>query len=194
VRDARVYVKLIDRNARNRSQEEIQRDLRKRMEGVPGILSAIVEPGRMTGEKPVNVSIRGEDIPRLKKYAAELKKRSIKIPGIVDVEVTLEQDTPEFRITIDREKAMDMGVMTSDVVRAVGALVGGQAVTTYEDEERGRGECPGEVALGLRQDPAQVGKLRLAVGKNNGPRTLIPLENLVSYSMNPTPRRSTGGT
>ncbi len=187
VRDARVYVKLIDRNERKRSQEEIQQDLRKRMEGVPGILPAIVEPGRMTGEKPVNVSIRGEDIPRLKKYAAELKKEVYKIPGIVDVEVTLEQDTPEFRITIDREKAMDVGVMTSDVVRAVGALVGGQAVTTYEDEDGDAVNVRVRLPSDLRQDPGQVGKLRLAVGKNNGPRTLIPLGNLVSYSMNPTP-------
>ena len=53
----------------------------------------------------------------------------------MDLEVTLEQDIPEYRLSVDRERAVDTGVMTGQIVRTVGALVGGQAVSTYEDED-----------------------------------------------------------
>ena len=51
------------------SQQEIQQDVRKRLQDIPGIIPAIVEIGRPTGEKPLVVSIRGEDVKLLKKYA-----------------------------------------------------------------------------------------------------------------------------
>jgi len=57
------------------------------------------------------VNVRGEDIALLKKYAAQLKEEIYKISGIVDLEVTLEQDIPEFRLTVDRERAVDAGLM-----------------------------------------------------------------------------------
>ena len=187
VRDGMVFVKLKERKERVRKQEEIQRDLRERIEKIPGILPAIVEAGRMGNEKPLMVNVRGEDIALLKKYAAELKKEIYKIPGIVDMEVTLEQDIPEFRLIVDRERAADAGVMTGDIVRAVGALVGGQAVTTYEDEDGDAVNVRVRLPLALRQDPTQVEKLRLAVPKPNALPALVPLGNVASYGMSTTP-------
>ena len=187
VRDARVFVKLKERKERKRKQEEIQRDLRQRIDKIPGILPAIMEAGRMDNQKPLVINVRGEDIALLKKYAAELKEEIYKIPGIVDLEVTLEQDIPEFRLVVDRERAVDAGVMTGDIVRTVGALVGGQAVTTYEDEDGDAVNVRVRLPLGLRQDPAQVERLRLAVPRPNAIPALVPLGNVVDYGMSTTP-------
>lgn len=188
VRDARVFVKLKDRKERKRKQAEIQRELRERIEKIPGILPAIVEAGRAAGDdKPLVVNIRGEDIALLKKYAAQLKEALYGIPGIVDLEVTLEQDIPEFRLTVDRERAVDAGLMTGDIVRALGVLVGGQAVTTYEDEDGEAVDIRVRLPEELRQDPAQVEKLRLVRPRASGPPALIPLGNVVRYHMSTTP-------
>lgn len=187
VRDAMVFVKLKERKERKRKQEEIQQDLRQRLEKIPGILPAIMEAGRMDNQKPLVVNVRGEEIALLKKYAAILKDEIYKIPGIVDLEVTLEQDIPEFRLLVDRERAVDAGLMTGDIVRTVGALVGGQAVTTYEDEDGDAVNVRVRLPLALRQDPAQVEKLRLAVPKPNAFPALVPLGNVVNYGMSTTP-------
>ncbi|MDI6753511.1 MAG: efflux RND transporter permease subunit [Thermodesulfobacteriota bacterium] len=187
VRDAMVFVKLKERKERKRNQEEIQQDLRRRLEKIPGILPAIMEAGRMDNQKPLVVNVRGEDITLLKKYAAVLKDEIYKIPGIVDLEVTLEQDIPEFRLLVDRERAVDAGLMTGDIVRTVGALVGGQAVTTYEDEDGDAVNVRVRLPLALRQDPAQVERLRLAVPKPNAFPALVPLGNVVNYGMSTTP-------
>ncbi len=187
VRDAMVFAKLKERKERKRKQEEIQRDLRQRIEKIPGILPAILEAGRMDNQKPLVINVRGEDIALLKKYAAVLKEEIYKIRGIVDLEVTLEQDIPEFRLVVDRERAVDAGVMTGDIVRTVGALVGGQAVTTYEDEDGDAVNVRVRLPLALRQDPTQVERLRLAVPKPNTLPALVPLGNVVNYGMSTTP-------
>jgi len=187
VRDGRIFVKLKERKERKRKQEEIQRDLRARMEKIPGILPAILEWAGGSSEKPLVVNVRGEDIALLKKYAAELKGEIYKIPGIVDMEVSLEQDIPEFRLIVDRERAVDAGIMTGDIVRAVGALVGGQAVSTYEDEDGDAVNVRVRLPLALRQDPTQVERLRLAVPRPSALPALVPLGNVVNYGMSTTP-------
>ena len=187
VRDAMVYAKLVDRKERKRHQKSIQEDVRDRLQKIPGILPFITEAGRMDNRKPLLVNIRGDDISLLKKFAAALKEKTYQIPGIVDIEVTLEQDIPEFRLAVDRERAVDAGIMTVHIVRTVGALVGGQAVTTYEDEDGDAVNVRVRLPDSLRQDPSHVEKLRLAVQKPGNSSALIPLGELVSYSMKPTP-------
>ncbi len=187
VRDAMVYAKLVDRKERKRHQKSIQEDVRDRLQKIPGILPFITEAGRMDNRKPLLVNIRGDDISLLKKFAAALKEKMYQIPGIVDIEVTLEQDIPEFRLAVDRERAFDVGIMTVHIVRTVGALVGGQAVTTYEDEDGDAVNVRVRLPDSLRQDPSHVEKLRLAVQKPGNSSALIPLGELVSYSMKPTP-------
>jgi hydrophobic/amphiphilic exporter-1 (mainly G- bacteria), HAE1 family len=187
VRDAKVYVKLTDRKDRKRQQKDIQKEVRQHLLKIPGILPSIGEAGGIDTRKPLLVNVRGDDIALLKKYSAELKEKIYQIPGIVDLEVTLEQDIPEFRLTVDRERAVDTGVMTANIVRTVGALVGGQAVSTYEDEDGDAVNVRVRLPLALRQDPSQVAKLRLAVSKSGATPTLVPLREVVSYTMQPTP-------
>ncbi len=187
VRDAMVYVKLVDRKERKRHQKVIQEEARDRLQKIPGILPFITEAGRLDARKPLLINVRGDDISLLKKYAAALKEKMYQIPGIVDIDVTLEQDIPEYRLTVDRERAVDVGIMTAHIVRTVGTLVGGQAVTTYEDEDGDAVNVRVRLPSALRQDPSQVGKLRLAVQKTGNSPTLILLGELVSYSMKPTP-------
>jgi HAE1 family hydrophobic/amphiphilic exporter-1 len=187
VRDAAVYLKLVDRKDRKRHQRDIQREIRLRLREVPGILSSVDEAGGVDTRKPLEISIRGEDLALLKQYGASLKEKIYQIRGVVDLDMTLEQDIPEFRLKVDRERAVDTGVMTGHIVRTVGALIGGQAVSTFEDEDGDAVNVRVRLPVGLRQDPGQVERLRLAVQKSGVPPVLVPLKELVSYTMQPTP-------
>ncbi len=175
VRDAMVYVKLVDRKERKRHQKALMEEVRRRLREIPGILPFITEAGRLDNRKPLLIHVRGDDLSLLKKYAATLKEKMYGISGIVDIEVSLEQDIPEFRLTVDRERAVDAGIMTAQIVRTVGALIGGQAVTTYEDEDGDAVNVRVRLPNSLRQDPSHVEKLRLAVPKaGNRTRTHSP--------------------
>src|SRR5512141_2072681 len=187
VRDGMVYVKLSEKKERKRRQDEIQEEARERLGNIRAIIPAIVEVGRLAGEKPFNVAVRGEDIGLLKGYAAALKREIRKIPGIVDLEVTLEHDIPEYRLTVDGERAADLGVTTGSVVRTVGALIGGQVVSTYEDPDGDAVNIRVRLPVAMRRDPFQVERVRLAV--NRGPEgvALVPLGEVARYSLSDTP-------
>ena len=188
VRSGVVFVKLKERSERTAGQKAVQHDFRGRFAAVPGVVTSIEEVDESgQSRKPLQVNLRGTDIARLKAYAAELRDKMYAIPGIRDIEISMEHDVPEYRLAVDREKAMNAGVNTDAIVRTVGALVGGEVVSTYEDEDGDAVDVRIRLPEGLRRNPDQVGDLRLAVAEPGRSATLIPLANLVSYTAWATP-------
>ncbi|MEW6667669.1 MAG: efflux RND transporter permease subunit [Thermodesulfobacteriota bacterium] len=179
VRNASVYVKLLDKEERKRSQKQILPLVREKLQGIAGIQIS-VEDDPDTFEKPLQINVRGEEIPRLKEYAARLKNELYRIPGIVDMEVSMEHDLPEYRIVMKRERATDRGLGTRDLVTTVAALVGGQDVSTYEDEEGEAINVRVRLPDALRRDVSQVSDLRLSVQGEKGQTALVPVADVVN--------------
>ena len=161
--------------------------MRHRFEKIPGvILSVLEDPDAF--QKPLQIAVQGDDIATLKQYAAALKTELYTVPGIVDVEATMEQDLPEYRLVVDRERAAASGLGSGAVANTVALLVGGQAVTTYEDEEGEAVNVRVRLPQALRGDVTQVGDLKLhACRAPQGP-ALVPLADLVTF----TPRDVAG--
>ena len=181
VRDGLLYLKLKERSERKRNQFELQRVVRERFRSIAGITFSIEEVGQIGGaQKPLNVNLKGEDLATLKVLGQRLKEELYKVPGIVDISVTLEHDIPEYRLRVDREKAMSAGVTTSDVVSSLSRLVGGEAITTYEDEDGDAVDVRVRLPEALRQNPGQVGDLKVSVADGKGGTRLIPLSSLTT--------------
>lgn len=179
VRNAMVYVKLTDKSKRSRSQEKLLPLVRERLDNVPGIQLS-VEEDPDTVEKPLQINIKGDEIPKLKEYAARFKEELYKIKGIVDLEVSTEQDLPEYHLIVKRERASDRNLGTANLVSTIGALVGGQVVSTYEDEEGEAVDVRVRLPDSLREDVSQVGTLRLATLDRKGQSALIPVADIVT--------------
>ena len=187
VREGSLYVKLKDKSLRKKNQDQVQQEFRAKLQQIPGITISIEKVGDVGGgQKPLQVNLKGEDIPTLKRYAAALKNEIYQIPGLVDLEVTLDHDIPEYQMTVDRSRAQDAGVNTNDIASTVSRLVGGEAVSTYEDEDGDAIDVRVRLPEALRRDPGQVKNLKLAVTKG-GETTLVPLANLASYAVSNTP-------
>jgi HAE1 family hydrophobic/amphiphilic exporter-1 len=177
VRDTLIFVKMTEKNQRTIGLKKFVAVVRARLEKVPGItLSVLEEPDAW--QKPLQVAIKGDDIPTLKRYAGELKNELYKVRGIVDIEAAMEQDLPEYRLSVDRERAAATGLGTSAVANTLGVLVGGQAVSTYEDETGEAVDVRMRLPGRLREDVTQVGNLRISVPTPEGP-ALVPLADLV---------------
>ena len=183
VRDGRVYVKLKDKDARVRSQTELERDVRQRLLHIPGVIASLLKAESLDARKPLLVNVRGEDIARLKEYSQQLKQHLYDVPGIVDLEATLEHDTPEYRLIVDRQRAADLGLSTAGVAGPLGALVGGRAVTTFEDETGEARDVRVRLPADRRRDAPQIEALRLSVPDVG----LIPVGSLARYELSTTP-------
>ncbi|MBT0651458.1 efflux RND transporter permease subunit [Geomobilimonas luticola] len=188
VRDGLLYVKLKDRDKRTRNQFELQRDVRGRLQRIAGITFSIEEVGQIGGaQKPLNVNLKGDDLATLKQLGQKLKEELYKVPGIVDLSVTLEHDIPEYRMKVDREKAFSAGVTTNDVVAALSRLVGGEAISTYEDEDGDAVDVRVRLPESLRRNPGQVADLKISVPDAPGGSKLVPLASLVSTRVAASP-------
>ncbi len=185
VRDAIIFVKLVEKGDRALGLPQFLHVLRPRLEEIPGIVLSIQEEPDQY-QKPLQVAIQGDDIPTLKRYAGELKRALYTVPGIVDLDASMEQDLPEYRIAVDRERAAAMGLGTSAVANTLGVLVGGQAISTYEDEQGEAVDVRLRLPQRLRQDAAQVADLRLSVPGPQG-TALVPLADLVSFQRSTSP-------
>lgn len=185
VRDATVFVKLVPKDERDRSLREFAHDARLRLQKVPGIvLSVQEEPDSF--QKPLQVVLQGEDIATLKQYAAQVKHELYNIPGIVDIEATMELDLPEYRLIVDRERAAATGLGSAAVANTVAVLVGGQAVTTYEDEEGEGVAVRVRLPQELRSQVSQIGDLKVTVPSAEG-IALVSLSDLVTFTRATSP-------
>ena len=185
VRDAMVFVKMVDKHERTIGLRRFVHDARVRLEQIPGVVLSIQEdPDAM--QKPLQIAVRGDDIATLKQYATEVKRALYTVPGIVDIEAAMEQDLPEYRLVVDRERAAASGLGSGSLANTIGVLVGGQTVSTYEDEEGEAVNVRLRLPQSLRGDVTQVGDLKMSVPTETG-TALVPLADLVTFTRSTSP-------
>jgi len=180
VRDGMVFVRLVGRAERQMNTVGFIHTARERLEKIPGVtLSIPSDPDSF--QKALVVVLQGEEISTLKKYASDLKRELYTVRGIVDIEAAGEQDTPEYRLVVDRERASASGLGSAAVASTVAALVGGQAVTTYEDDEGEAVNVRVRLPQSLRGTVNQVNDLKISVPTMQG-AALVPLADLVTFT------------
>ncbi len=187
VRNGSIYVKLVEKNERTRDQDEMRRVVRNQLAKVPGLILSVESASHETAQKPLQIQIRGEKIGQLKAYAKELKQGLKEIPGVVDLEVSMEFDQPEYRLVVDRKRAADAGVMTNDITQALATLVGGVEVSTFEDDEGEAIDVRLRLPQDLRENPSQVRDLRIFGHDAAGGTTLLTLGELTTMERGITP-------
>jgi HAE1 family hydrophobic/amphiphilic exporter-1 len=77
--------------------------------------------------------INGPDLNRLEAISRQLVEKVKPIPGVVDIDTSLNTGKPELSVQVDRPKAADLGVQIGDAAEALRLLVGGDQVSTYNE-------------------------------------------------------------
>jgi hydrophobe/amphiphile efflux-1 (HAE1) family protein len=175
----------------NYTQQDVMQEVRRRLQKYSPMRSG-VRNGRSFnfgtgGRTDIDFVFRGPDIVSLAGYADDLVERSNSLGGIVDADTTLKLNKPELRVLIDRDRAADLGVDTSDIATSLRLMVGGE-----EEASRFRDESVNEdydVQLRLTEaDRRDVGTIsRLYVPSSRG--GLVRLDNLVKISRDTSPSR-----
>jgi HAE1 family hydrophobic/amphiphilic exporter-1 len=98
----------------------------------------------------------------------------------------MEDDLPEYRLIVDRERAAASGLGSGALANAVSVLVGGQTVTTYEDEEGEAVNVRVRLPQSLRGNVGQVADLKITVPTATGP-ALVPMTDLVTFTRSTSP-------
>ena len=180
---ASIFVKLVPIGERDRDQFAIMAEVREEMVSplVARGIRASVGGGGGGGGGGVQYVLQGPEVTELKRYSELLLAKVKTIPGVVDADTTLNDGKPELSVRMDRPKAADLGVPLADAADALRLLVGGDAVTTY-NEAGEQYEVHVRARMDDRDSEAAIG--RLPVPSRLGP---IALENVASFSSGEAP-------
>jgi len=180
VNKAIMFTSLIPKAERDRSQEDIKAVMRTRLNEIPGLKGTAEDVSVIGGgirNVPIQYVISGGDLGALQGYAKQITREFARLPGIVDVDTSLEEGKPELKVFIDRDKAADLGVSVAGIAEAVNILISGEVeITRFKDEKKGR-RYDVRVQLGSedRRDPSDLG--RIYVRSRDG--RLVQLANVV---------------
>ncbi len=182
VTQASILVKLVKKKEREKSVFQIIRETRNEVKYLPGAkMSFLLEAGPGGNEKPVTLSVRGENIDTIKAIADKVQNIVRSTPGAVDVDNSLELSKPEVRIHLDREKASDLGINPYLIASSVRAMVDGFVATKYQE-----GDEQYDVRVRLRQqDRTNINDISMLTVKSNkadaaGSNYLIPISDFTS--------------
>lgn len=181
INKASMFVGLTPKKERKRTQQEIMKDIRKRFKEIPGLKGTAEDVSLIGGgirQVPIQFSIQGRDLSALEEYSKQIISEFSKLPGIVDIDSTLEATKPEVRVFINRDKAAELGVDIATVAEAISFLIGGEFdVAKYKDETKGRRY---DVRVRLypenRSSPNDIGRIYVR-SKDGRP---IELSNIIS--------------
>ncbi|TET97451.1 MAG: efflux RND transporter permease subunit, partial [Candidatus Zixiibacteriota bacterium] len=180
VTQGRILVKLTDKSERELSARQLMDSVRIMLRTVPGIKYAVgrgeAEGG---GSKPVEISIRGDDIEELTQLTHRVQDIFGAVDGTTDIDNTLQEGKPEIQIEVDRKLASDLGLNLGEIAMTIRSLVEGEVVTHYKEEDE---EYDVRVRLeeGFRSSKDDVGRIliRSRNKDDNDDNLLIPLDRV----------------
>jgi len=139
---ADLRIKLVDKNRRRRSSQQIATALRPALMLQPGMRVFARPAGgqfmaRLGGSNDrVGVDIRGHDMAVASDLALQVKHVMDNVPGVAEAQISRREGTPELRIHADRDKAATMGLNVSDLANTLRTTVGGRIASQFR--ERGK--------------------------------------------------------
>jgi HAE1 family hydrophobic/amphiphilic exporter-1 len=106
----------------------------------------------------LSMIVQGPDIEQLQTYAMTLLDKVREIDGVTDADTSFEATQPELRVTVDRQRAADLGVSPDSLSSTMRTLIGGEEVSKFKD-----GDEQFSVRLRLdepfRNNPATMGDI-----------------------------------
>lgn len=137
--EGEIRMSLLPATRRERSNVKIATDLRQRLAGsVPGMEIRVRAPqGQfilerlLGGDEGLTVEIRGYELSILDALARKTTKSIKAVPGITDVESSLEAGIPQQEVRVNRDKVADLGLSVRDVTQLLRTAVAGAKAGEY---------------------------------------------------------------
>jgi multidrug efflux pump len=160
--DGTTVVRLKPWEQRERKQQDIAEELRPLMESVPGIRAFPVNPpslGQSFRSTPIEYVIMSQ-VPyaELQRMVDRFLDEVSKFPGALNLQTDLRLNTPEVRVSINRDKLGDVGVNVNTVGRTLETMLGGRQVTRFKKDGE-QYDVLVQVAPVERSSPADINEI-----------------------------------
>ena len=131
----RMFIRLKDRRERRLSADEVIQELRVKAAAIPGIRIFLQNPppirigGQLT-KSLYQLTLQGPDTDDLYRRSTQLEAKLRELPGLQDVTSDLQIRNPQVDVSIDRDRALALGVSAQQIEDALFSSFGNRWIST----------------------------------------------------------------
>ncbi|NTV88333.1 MAG: efflux RND transporter permease subunit, partial [Burkholderiaceae bacterium] len=165
--NASIYIRLFDRNQRQRSVDEVAAVLRERLRQVPGVTVThvgLLDP--VGGQKQIEFSLQGTDLRELDRLTRLVMDKVRPIAGLVDLDSSIKADKPTIEVDIRRDVASELGLGVSQIAGPLRILIAGQTVGNWRASDDQTYDVNIRLAPDARNSLEDLERLPFTVGIN----------------------------
>lgn len=133
-----IYFRISELDERQYSQFDLMQRARVILLDYPELRTTVSDVSAIGGgpegdTRTFQVSVSGPDLGKLAEFSEAFKTRLRQVQGLVDVDTNMSLRKPEVQVSIDRDRASDLGVPVQTIANTLNVLVGGQIVSRYKE-------------------------------------------------------------
>ena len=134
---AQVLLMFSDRDRRKLTIDELQENVRKRLQGYPGCIITVTQPSMVGGQgQDIELMIAGDEFDILDRLAVWTHDQALQIKGFKDVDTTVRAGKPEIAITPNRPVLADLGISPVTLGMTLRANIEGIKAGTFKQGDR----------------------------------------------------------
>ncbi|HSW05502.1 efflux RND transporter permease subunit [Aquabacterium sp.] len=167
-------IALKDKKDRKRSQKQVENAIREQIAKIPGTDSSV------GFDRPIYVAILGSDAEGLARVATEFSEKVKKIPGIVDVELSVKPGLPAYAVRLKPGAVRELGLTAPQLASSLRAYVNGETATYWTTPDGDQVDVVLRLNETQRERIEQLRGLPVAFAKDGTPVTLESVATIES--------------
>jgi multidrug efflux pump len=173
-----VTIELSKQEQRSKNVFQIASKLRTELSKIPGVKSSLVFPMGIgsSGSHMLQFVLGGYDYDELVKWREIIFEEAKKYPGISDIDCDYKETTPKLRVSIDKDRAGDLGVSAKTIGSTLEAMLGSKNITTFVD----RGQEYDVILQADKESRDNINDISNIYVRSLSSSALIPLDNIVN--------------
>ena len=175
VDSATIYVRLIPKAERERSQEAVGQALRSEVGRIAGATTAVFTGWMNANFKQIQIELRGRDSGELARLAERMLPLVREVPGAVDVGLSTRGQKPELEVEIDRGLASSLGLSVGQVAQSLYPAFAGLDAGDWVDPQGETRDVVVRLTPEARRRPADLARIPLVVPGPEGVPATVPL-------------------
>jgi multidrug efflux pump len=184
------FTRLAPWDERERKQQEIVESLKPKMGQLPGVRAFPNNPpslGQNASSKPVWIAIQASVPPEeMSRMVEAILIEAEKQPALANVETRLKLNVPEVKVSVNRDKASNVGAQVETIGRTLETMLGGRQVTRFKQNGK-QYDVLVQIADVDRTNPDDLSKIYVRGSTGQ----MIQLSNLVDVRESVAPRELT---
>jgi multidrug efflux pump subunit AcrB len=157
-------------------------EVRNGVKGFPGA-SIIVEKdaaGPPVGY-PINIELSGEDYDEMLRQAENLRSyiEGLGVSGIEELKIDVNRNKPEMDVTVNREKAGQLGISTGQIGQTLRRAIFGEEISTYKEGDDDY-QINVRLANKYRYDESVLFNQPVTFRNNQGKIVQVPISSMIT--------------